>query len=166
MEDHDMSDALRKGYDNTPRALEPSPLLWRRTRAALRNQGLLKSDRAPWSRRITVGLMAAGLVGFAVGWAAGRQERAPAPSAAGVSITDPFLAAAQVQQTGTAYALALETLMRSLATARVEDIALAQQVTLAASRAHAVALQRLVPGNQVGRPVPRTPPQSAPIIWF
>jgi len=170
MHDDDPGDVLRDAYRHIPERVEPSPFLWRRTRAALRQQGLL---RAPvWPRRglIGAGVLAASLAGFALGLGVGRADHAPPPVSTAAALSDPLVAAQLVQETGTVHAIALETLVRSLQQSRPAgvapgDVALGQQVMLAAARAQATALRRLVsPG--LAAEVATTPASAQPVIWF
>ena len=169
MSDDELSDVLNEAYRRLPAVAEPSPFLWRRTRAALRQQGLLREHRR--GRLLAAGVMAAGLAGFAIGWGTGRTATQagrpvnPAVSAA-AALADPLLAAQLVQETGTAHVIALEVLARSLQQrGEAADVALGQQVTLAAARAQARALSRLLPRG-LDPEAATTPASAQPIIWF
>jgi hypothetical protein len=127
--------------------------------------GLLRGERAR-SRWIPAWLTAAMLAGMLIGWGGAHlTSRADDPDGEAAATSDPLQAAQQVQQTGTAHALALEALVRSLEHAELEDLMLGQQVTMAALRAQARALERLVSRNAATILDP-APPSAQPVIWF
>jgi hypothetical protein len=165
MHDDELPQVLRDAYRQLPSTAAPSWLLWRRTRATLTAMGMLREDRrrARWT---PAWLIAATLAGVMIGWGAARQQTpAEHPDALIGVATDPLQAAQMVQRTGTAHALALEALVRSLEHAHQEELMLGQQVTMAALRAQARALGHLVSTEAaaVREPGPRS---GRPVIWF
>lgn len=130
----------------------PSALLEERTVRELRSRGLLRRQRwipASW----LVGSVAASIAFFATGVAVGQWVGTRNTVNAVVDIaqnSNPAAAAAQVQQTGTAYVQALEALVNSAnQTQGQPQNAQAREVALTALHAAANEVVRLAPNDPV-----------------
>ncbi len=150
MDDRELSPPLREAYREARETAEPSELLWRRTRRALRERGLLRNrGRRPLggSTRARLVAVAAGaaLAGFLLGLAAGRSvEPRAVPSTAALP-EDPTAAVERVQRVGTDYARALGALTRSLDRGTGVQVARGQQVLMALTGAHSELIRGLAP---------------------
>jgi hypothetical protein len=153
---------LRDAYEAAPDIAEPSDALRMRTLRALRRRGLLRST----SRPRTHGWIAAALVGaaFLGGYAVGRGGEPLPISGPGnppeLRSDDPAHMAELAQGTGTAYALALVTLVESLDRASAAEVATAHAVLRSATEAQAEPLRLLL-----GPSEPSTF-DGEPVVWF
>jgi hypothetical protein len=135
-----------------PGDIMPSALLEERTVRELRSRGLLRRQRwVPTSW--LVGSMAASIALFATGVAVGQwvgTRNTVSAVVATAQNTNPAAAAAQVQQTGTAYVQALEALVTSAnQTQGQPQNAQAREVALTALHAAANEVVRLAPNDPV-----------------
>jgi hypothetical protein len=141
--------ALRDAYRDAPKALDPSPLLWRRTRGELRRRGLLRSHRSVWRWGSLAAALAVAcfVAGYSLGLSAAAHDTGTTSSAPAATEI-PESAVEQVQGAGTAYAAALDSLVRSLG----EDATLAElrtgwEVVKASERAQSKAREILLAGS-------------------
>lgn len=147
-DDEALPSPLREAYGDAPQDLDPSPLLWQRTRRELRRRGLLRSHRPAWRW----GSLAAALAvacfagGYILGLSSGAPETAappPAPAATAAAES----AVERAQGAGTAYATALDSLVRSLGDdATPSELRTGLEVVMASERAQSQALEILLAG--------------------
>ena len=138
--------------DTLASAETPSALLEERTVAALRQRGLLRRARRLPSAWL-VGSIAASLALFATGVVVGQWlgTRTAVNAVAQIAQSgNADAAAAQVQETGTAYVRALETLVNNASQAQGQpQSAEAREVALTALHAAANEVVRLAPNDPV-----------------
>lgn len=163
-----------------PLDVMPSAFLEERTVKELRSRGLLRRQRwlpASW----LVGSVAASIALFAMGVVVGQWlgTRSTIETVASIAST-PAAAAANVQQTGTAYVQALEALVNAAnAQGQPQQSAQAREVALTALHAAANEVIRLAPNDPVAMKIlqgieqaklqaqPRDERDSSrKIVWF
>lgn len=173
-DDEPASPVLREAYDRERETLEPSPLLWRRLRAALLADGLLRARRPAWRWAGVAAAIAvvAFLGGFATGISAARKTPTARPTALPTATslhasTSPSVAAERVQATGTAYSAALDALAHSLVGASGSEIDNGVQVVLATQNAQSDA-RKLFLGGSRHHEANLEPAGNGrmPVIWF
>ncbi|HET9441419.1 MAG TPA: hypothetical protein VFO52_14680 [Longimicrobiales bacterium] len=140
-------EAYARMVDELPTETIPSAMLEERTVRELRNRGLLRRRRwlpTSW----LVGSVAASLALFASGVAVGQWMGTR--TVAELAQSNSSSAAAQVQETGTAYVRALEALVSAAnQTQGAQQSAQAREVALTALHAAANEVVRLAPNDPV-----------------
>lgn len=166
-----------------PDEVMPSPLLEERTVRALRKKGLLRRARS-FPTVWLAGSIAASLALFATGVVVGQYlgTRNTVQAIAQIQNSgDAAAAAAQVQQTGTAYVQAMAALVNAAQQnqSRGQDASQAREVALTALHEAANEVVRLAPNDPVAAKIlqgleqqrmqaqPRTArPSDRQIVWF
>lgn len=169
--DEDVPKILRDAYETASDIVEPSDLALTKTIQELRERHLLGSGgtrrpgprwTAGWMRGWSVAVLVclAFLGGYSLGsdGAPTAEIRHDVPAV----VEDPARGAELVQEIGTTYVLALESLVNSLDRANSVEISTAREVLRSTTAAQSEPVRRLLMSNG---PVPDTSGDRS-IVWF